>query len=902
MKLAWRKMCLAAMAAAFLTLLPLCGFAEESVFTGETLFGSGSPAGSVSAGSVLPPSGTGGAALNAGLSGLGDRSLNDAMSGAGQTLQIQNNPLLRAGGTADTPEELPRTITWSSSYITVSVNNNPVSSGAAIHRNDLVQVEIHIPTGSKLNSLAFRYSSWHENPYTGVFAETLNEEDVVSGQPESTVYTYRIYDEILLSNVEITAQVHLSYPLWVGAIQVTDANKSYIGEGQMGGVSFDPARNVLLLNNAHITGGISSNMPLTIQFSGANTVQGTVQNSLGYGIYSNNNLTLSSFSAPDSLTVTAPAAADSGGIYLKDANLTVGSGANVSALSQGGSGLSAGVHAGRVEVSGGLTATAGNAAVSRGIDCTGLAVKTVNAYAGGRVTAYGGDTYTGGESTGLYTSGSAAVETGANLTAQGKGASGASRGVSASAFSNAGTADCSSGNGGSESSGLYTAQSVTNSGTLTATGGTASSGISSGIRTGAFSVTGGSVNAQASAGSAASRGISAATTVSGGTVIAGGPSGAFSAKPVYSGYTPLVTTSSFSGAGLEADASKDATYQEKYVTIRSRVLSVSPAAVTISVGEVYALQASSAFGYSLRWTSSSPDVQVDSVTGMIKGMAAGSAVITVQAYNSITADAGSAACSVKVLPVSAPPASAEVASVRFDQESVTFSQTGGIRTVKYYVTPASASGTKLTWSSTDNAQNTVRLDVSESAGEFTLTAVGNGSALITATAPNGREATCRVTVSGMAVKTANGQTISGYIDYLGDSYGNAGVWFYDYSDMLRATCTAPLSALQGVYIDDGWVPEVSGTVRNFTRYDAGNGKTGLHFTRTYLSTLRYGVHKLSLSYSGAGSAQRNFYIQSVRDAPRTGDAPFLPSVIAFFASGGALCAMFLIKRRKNHGI
>ena len=47
MKLAWRKMCLAAMAAAFLTLLPLCGFTEESVFTGETLFGSGSPAGSV---------------------------------------------------------------------------------------------------------------------------------------------------------------------------------------------------------------------------------------------------------------------------------------------------------------------------------------------------------------------------------------------------------------------------------------------------------------------------------------------------------------------------------------------------------------------------------------------------------------------------------------------------------------------------------------------------------------------------------------------------------------------------------------------------------------------------------------------------------------------------------------
>ena len=892
----WRR--LLSLLIAALLVLPLFpgALAADLPFTQDNLFGSGGGDLSASGNTTQPSLNAGNPSIQMNSSGLGSLSLDQALRGSGLQ-QIQNNtqPLLRNTGSY--------TISWDLSDARVFIDNNECTKGQTVDSGLSATIKLIPGSNTQVTNAYIKYKASYIISGSSYDYDTFDGEEMTPLSDGSFSYNINKASGYtgwqLADNITITTESIRSYPVWVNGEKITKRNKADVFGGRQ--VIFDSDKNILMLNGASIT-SIVSNLPLTILFSGTNTISGTVQSDLGYGIYSNCALTLSAYSASDSLDVRSPSAQDSAGIYLKDANLTVSSGARVSASSGGASALSAGVHAGAVDVSGELTATGGNANRSCGVDCSNLSVKTVSAYSGGKVSAYGGDTYSGQESTGVCASGSVSVESGGALIAQGRVASGGSYGVRAGSFSNSGTADCSSGSGGSESIGLSASQSAASSGTLTATGGTSSVGTSYGVRATSFSVTGGSVNAQASAGGSTSRGISAATAISGGSVTAGGLSGAFLSKPTYSGYTPLVSASDYAGSTAEADASLDATYQRKNVMIRSRVLSVSPSAVTISVGETYALQASSAQGYSLRWYSSSPDVQVDSVTGIIKGMATGSAVITVQAYNAGTADAGMASCSVMVLPAQTQPAAVEVASVRFDQESVSLSQIGAIRTVKYYVTPATAAGAKLTWSSTDIGKNTVSLDVSEANGEFTLTALGNGSALITATAPNGREATCRVTVSGLAVKTANGQTVSAYIDYLGDTYGNAGVWFYDYSDMLRATCTAPLSSLQGVTIDGVWIPEVSGSVRNFTRYDAGGGKTGLHFSRAYLGTLSRGAHRLSLSYGGNSSAQKVFYIQSVRDAPRTGDPSLLPVMAAFLLSGGGLAAMSVIRRRKRNGI
>ena len=125
-------------------------------------------------------------------------------------------------------------------------------------------------------------------------------------------------DKITVSaNTTVTAvwQNLVKYDLWVGGVQVTNANASNItGEGITGAVSYDSTTKTLTLNNATITGvhefsifddvsGIYGKETLKINLIGNNTITGSDNGGSSYGIYiDNRNLT---FTGTGSLTVSA---------------------------------------------------------------------------------------------------------------------------------------------------------------------------------------------------------------------------------------------------------------------------------------------------------------------------------------------------------------------------------------------------------------------------------------------------------------------------------------------------------------------------------------------------------------------------------------------------------------------
>ena len=153
------------------------------------------------------------------------------------------------------------------------------------------------------------------------------------------------------------------YPLWVGGVQVTSANKGDIlNDGCT--ASYDPDSNTLTLNNANITGMYqghplnrsirTENMDLTVALTGSNTVSGrialavygdltitgggslTATGSASEGIYARGNLTI------DGCTISASAAKNyaifcRGDLAITDSNVTATSEAACAFSSSGGS-------------------------------------------------------------------------------------------------------------------------------------------------------------------------------------------------------------------------------------------------------------------------------------------------------------------------------------------------------------------------------------------------------------------------------------------------------------------------------------------------------------------------------------------------------------------------------------
>ena len=747
-------------------------------------------------------------------------------------------------------------------YITVYVNNNPVNNYCSITGNQPVSVVVNIPAG-----------------YSITYCEVscLRGDDTYSIEPSGDTQKTFTTPPDLSSDVYLKIEVNMSYAIIVDGIPVTDDNKTDIIQTG-GSVSYYSEQNVLMLSNANVR-TIDINTPLTILFAGNNSAQ---------TIHSTAALTISSRSSTDQLTVTAPVSSGySRAIYVEGASLTISNGANVYAQSSGGSALSTGVDvAGYLEVSGKLTATGGSASESYGIRCNTMAVKAASSASGGEVTATGGDCYTGGSSTGVYVSGNVMVEYAASLTAVGQGASSGSRGMAAGGFSVRGKATMTSGNAWGESTALYCSGDIASWGSLNAKSGTASGGASHGITSSKLSVTGGSLDARASSGTAGSVGITASVTVSGGEVLSEGMSSAFSSAPVFSGgYQPVIRVSDLITAEVEADSAVAANYLKKYVFIRSRSLILTPAELTIRVGESQRISAAVPNGYSIKWFSSTPNVTVDQVTGTVTGVSAGTATITAKAYNPTNTETDSAVCTVTVKG-----GSGTVTGIHFDQENVSLSTKYGLRTVKYWFSPLGTGGTELTWKCTDATGSIVRFEVSEEEQELYITSVGNGVAVISASTKNGISAYCRVTVSGIGGET------SIYIDYI----DNSGVWYYDWSNTFTVRCTGKVSELLGVYVDGVYIPQLSTSgQRNYTVSDSG-GKTLITFTREYMARLSHGTHTMTLSYSGYGTLSKTIYIQSVRDAPRTGDIPLTAiTSVSLLSLIAAACCMRKLRKEEH---
>ena len=796
---------------------------------------------------------------------------------------------MQSSGTPMTTE--PK-LTWSDStgqYIqAVWINGNPASRGSTVKNGDLVRLALNIPNGVTPDRCDYKYKFIE---YSSSYPEGFETETPQSLMNSEGNYSIPIFAEPL-SDVEITITLPTQYPVWVGGTQVSSSNMDNILEQQYA-IVYLPDRNTLFLNNAAINGNITikTTTPFTILFAGDNTVYGTSGSK--YGISCETDLTISSYSPADTLTVSAPLDNDSRAISV-EGNLMIGNGANVTAYSQGGTALSTGVYvSGLLEVSGKLSAAGGSAADSCGILCNAMTVKTVNSAGGGAVAAYGGDCYSGGSSTGVRAAGNVTVEYLAALAAAGKGASESSRGIwTDGSFANNGTADCSAGSGGSDSTGLFANSSVSNGGTLSAKGGTSSGGTSCGIASNALMMTGGAIDAHAVQGAKGSVGIFAPTTISGGEVIAEGAGGAFSATPAFSGYTPMIRVSDLSSDAFEADSSDAGNYKRKYVFITSRVLSASPADITINVGETRTLSAEVPAGYSLRWYCSNSMVAwVDELMGTVTGRTPGSAIVTVKAYNAHNAQVSEASCRLTVKAEEKIP----ITAIRLDQENVTLTSIPGLRTVKYWFMPNNATEKEVMMECSDAMRSVVRVDLSPEDQSFQITPVANGTAMITLTAKSGAKAYCKVTVNGIGKNNA-GERISYAISYM----DNNGVWYYDRSDSFTVKTTAPATEYPRVEIDGVVIPETTGAQRNWT-WGAADRGTAIVFTRPFMASLYHANHTFSVTYTAVGKISRPFRVQSVRDWPKTGDTPLAPMVVLFLFSGMSAAGTLIGLRRKKNG-
>ena len=152
--------------------------------------------------------------------------------------------------------------------------------------------------------------------------------------------------------------------------------------------------------------------------------------------------------------------------------------------------------------------------------------------------------------------------------------------------------------------------------------------------------------------------------------------------------------------------------------------------ITLSVGKAEAITATilpeNATNQTVTWTSSNTSVAKVNANGTVKGISAGTAIITA------TVDGVTAECSVTV--------TVPVESVSLNKTSLTLAK-GKSETLKATVSPTNATNKNVTWTSSNTSVATV-----SSSGKVTAVAVG--TAQITVTTKDGyKKATCTVTVT-----------------------------------------------------------------------------------------------------------------------------------------------------------
>jgi uncharacterized protein YjdB len=144
---------------------------------------------------------------------------------------------------------------------------------------------------------------------------------------------------------------------------------------------------------------------------------------------------------------------------------------------------------------------------------------------------------------------------------------------------------------------------------------------------------------------------------------------------------------------------------------------------------------STAVNKSVYWISDTPNKVSVSQSGVVTGLSAGSATITVTSV-----DGGkTATCTVTVSP------SSGITKVTLNKQSTSL-LVGGTETLYAEVTPEEASNKTVTWSSSAPAIASVN-----SSGVVTAVAAGSATITVTSAADQSKTATCAVTVSATAV-------------------------------------------------------------------------------------------------------------------------------------------------------
>lgn len=168
------------------------------------------------------------------------------------------------------------------------------------------------------------------------------------------------------------------------------------------------------------------------------------------------------------------------------------------------------------------------------------------------------------------------------------------------------------------------------------------------------------------------------------------------------------------------------------VTTPASGVTVTPESAVLNKGETKQLSAvvapSSATNKSVTWTSDNPGVASVNSSGLVTAVSDGTAVITAKTSSGGYTDT----CKVTV--------KTPVSGISLSSSSIELNK-GENQQLTATVTPPDATNKKVVWSSTDDT-------ISEVSQDGTVTAVGGGTAIITATTEDGSySAQCSVTVN-----------------------------------------------------------------------------------------------------------------------------------------------------------
>lgn len=203
-----------------------------------------------------------------------------------------------------------------------------------------------------------------------------------------------------------------------------------------------------------------------------------------------------------------------------------------------------------------------------------------------------------------------------------------------------------------------------------------------------------------------------------------------------------------------------------------------------SKGQSYQLSASvapsNASNKSVKWTSGNPKVATVSSSGKVTAVANGNTTITA------TAADGSGKKDICAVTVNIPkpadptptptPSVVKVSSVSLNPSSLSLTKKGQTARLSATVSPSNATNKSINWSSSNNNVATVSNGV--------VTAVGNGSATITATAADGsgKRASCSVTVNIPTTPDTQTITLAG-----GEGDGCAIGWWDEIANQIDLT-------------------------------------------------------------------------------------------------------------------